>query len=97
MVGHAEVRQVFRISRFGNVAGCYVTDGRIGRNDLVRLIRDSVVIYEGRIAGLRRIKDDVREVQSGFECGINIEGYNDVKEGDIIEAYEILEIKRKLE
>jgi len=97
VVGHAEVRQVFRISRFGNVAGCYVTDGRIGRNDLVRLIRDSVVIYEGRIAGLRRIKDDVREVQSGFECGINIEGYNDVKEGDIIEAYEILEIKRKLE
>ena len=97
VVGHAEVRQVFRISRFGSIAGCYVTDGRIGRNDLVRLIRDSVVIYEGRIAGLRRVKDDVREVQSGFECGINIEGYNDVKDGDIIEAYEILEIKRKLE
>ncbi|NQT52215.1 translation initiation factor IF-2, partial [bacterium] len=96
VLGHAEVRQTFRVSRAGNVAGCYVTDGRIGRSDRLRLIRDSVVVYEGSVGSLRRIKDDVREVARNLECGIRIEGYDDVKQGDIIEAYEITEIKRTL-
>jgi len=94
--GHVEVRQVFRISRVGNVAGCYVTDGRIARSHLVRLIRESIVIYEGKMASLRRYKDDVREVLAGMECGIKIEGYDDVKEGDTIETYEVVEVKRTL-
>jgi translation initiation factor IF-2 len=94
--GHAQVRQVFRVSKVGNVAGCYVTDGRIRRNDRVRLIRDSVVVHDGTIGSLRRVKDDVREVPSNMECGINIDGYNDVKEGDVIEGYEVVEIKRTL-
>ena len=96
VLGHAEIRQVFRISRYGSVAGCYVTDGRIARNDMLRLTRDSIVIYEGKLGSLRRVKDDAREVPAGMECGINIEGYNDIKEGDIVETYEILEIKRHL-
>ena len=97
VLGHVQIRRIFRISRFGNIAGCFVLDGRVGRNDQVRLIRDSVVIYQGKLASLRREKDDVREVQSGFECGINVEGYNDIKEGDVIETYEIQEIKRTLD
>ena len=96
VLGHADVRQVFRISRYGNVAGCYVTDGRIGRNDKLRLIRDNIVIFDGRLASLRRVKEDVSEVTAGLECGINIAAYNDVKEGDRLEAYEILSIKRHL-
>jgi len=96
VVAHAVVRAVFRVSRSGSIAGCYVTDGKVGRNHLARLIRDSIVIYEGKIGSLRRFKDDVREVQAGMECGIRIEGYDDVKEGDTIEAYEIQEIKRTL-
>jgi len=96
VMGHAEVRQIFRISRFGNIAGCYLTDGVIARNHRVRLIRDGVVIHDGRMASLRREKDDVREVREGFECGINLEGYDDVKTGDRIESYVVEKIARTL-
>ncbi len=95
--GQLEIRQVFRASRFGNIAGCYVTDGVVTRTSRVRLIRDSVVIYDGTIASLRRVKDDAREVKSGYECGLKIAGYDDIKEGDIIEAYTIEEIARTLD
>ncbi len=88
VLGQAEVRQVFTIPRVGAVAGCMVTDGLMRRNARCRLVRDGVQIYEGRFASLKRFKDDVREVQSGFECGIGIEGFNDIKVGDVIEAFE---------
>jgi len=94
--GHLEIRQVFRASRIGNIAGCYVTDGIVTRQSRVRLIRDSVVIYDGQVESLRRVKSDAREVRSGFECGLKIAGYDDIKEGDVIEAYTIEEIARKL-
>jgi translation initiation factor IF-2 len=87
--GRAEVRDTFRVPRFGVVAGCYVTEGSIGRNSQVRLLRDNRVIYEGKIGSLRRFKDDVSEVKQGFECGIGLERYQDVKVGDVIEAFQI--------
>ena len=96
VAGRASVREVFKISKVGTVAGCYVTDGRIPRGARVRLIRDSVPVYDGKIAALKRFKDDVKEVQTGFECGISIEGYNDIKAGDVIEAYELKEEAAKL-
>jgi len=86
VTGQAEIRELFKISKVGTIAGCFVTDGTIERNSLVRLIRDGVVIYEGKMATLKRFKDDVKEVKKGFECGIMIERFNDLKEGDIIEA-----------
>ncbi len=97
ILGHAEVREVFSISRIGKVAGCMVTDGVIRRNARVRLLRDDVVIYEGVIGSLRRFKEDVREVREGFECGIVIEGYGDIRKGDVIEAFEVQEVARKLD
>ncbi|HEX4922739.1 MAG TPA: translation initiation factor IF-2, partial [Bdellovibrionales bacterium] len=87
-LGHAQVRNTFSIPKIGTIAGCSVTDGTITRSNLVRLIRDSRVIYEGKISSLKRFKDDVREVATGFECGIGIENYNDLKVGDVIEAFE---------
>jgi translation initiation factor IF-2 len=93
-LGEAEVRALFRASRLGVIAGSYVRDGVIRRNAQVRVVRDGAVIYETTIASLRRFKDDVREVQAGFECGILLEGFNDVKEGDVLEAYETREIER---
>lgn len=87
VTGHAEVRQLIRISRVGTVCGCYVTDGKIVRGCKVRVLRDSVVIYEGEMSSLRRFKDDVKEVATGYECGISIEKFNDEKEGDVIEAF----------
>ena len=96
ILGHAEVRKTFKVSKVGTVAGCYVTDGRITRNSLLRLTRNSIVVYEGKVGSLRHVKDDIREAANGQECGIRIAGYDDVKEGDIIEAYEIQEIKRRL-
>jgi translation initiation factor IF-2 len=90
-LGQAEVRQTFSISRLGTIAGCYVTNGAINRAATIRVIRDGVVVHEGKIASLRRFKDDVREVTEGFECGIGLERFNDVKEGDILEAFEIRE------
>ncbi len=97
ILGHAEVREVFSISKVGRVAGCMVTDGVVRRNARVRLLRDDVVVYEGAIASLRRFKEDVREVREGFECGIAIEGYNDIRKGDVIEAYEVQEVTRSLD
>lgn len=97
ITGVAEVRETFKVPKLGTIAGCRVTEGRIHRNDKVRIIRDGVVIYNGTLASLRRFKDDVREVQSGFECGIGIQGYNDIKVGDQFESYEIVETKRTLE
>jgi len=96
-LGLAEVREIFKVPKVGTVAGCYVVDGKIKRNDRVRLIRDGVVIYEGNLASLKRFKDDVREVQSGYECGMSMENYDDIKVGDQFEAFEIVETKRRLE
>ena len=95
-LGQAEVRQIFRVPRLGVIAGCYVTQGTIPRDARVRLVRDGVIVYEGKLGSLRRFKDDVREVASGYECGIGIEGYQDVKEGDIIEAFEVREVARSI-
>ena len=96
IVGHAEVRAVFKVPKVGMVAGCYVTDGKINRQNLIRIIRDNIVITESKIDSLRRFKDDAKEVLSGFECGIGVENFNDIKEGDVIEAYMMEEIKREL-
>lgn len=96
VLGAAEVRETFRIPRVGLVAGCHVVDGVIPRTARVRVVRDGVEVYEGAIGSLRRFKDDVREVREGFECGILVEGFNDVKVGDVIEAYRIEEIQRTL-
>ena len=92
-----EIRQVFKVPKIGNIAGCYVLDGKVTRNSKVRLLRDGFVIFDGGISSLKRIKDDVKEVESGYECGISLENFNDVKVGDIIEGYKIVETKRKLE
>ena len=94
VLGSAEVREIFKVPRKGNIAGSYVTEGQMTRGAKVRLLRDGIVIHDGSIDSLRRFKDDVREVNSGFECGIGIAGYNDVKEGDVIEAYEVREVAR---
>jgi len=95
-VGTAEVRAIFRASRVGTIAGSMVTDGTIRRNGKVRLVRDGTIVYDGEIASLRRVNDDVREVQAGFECGIVLQNFADVKEGDIIEAYDTRQVERKL-
>jgi translation initiation factor IF-2 len=95
-LGQAEVRQLFRVPKLGVVAGCYVTAGNIKRENQARLVRDGVVVYEGKISSLRRFKDDVKEVASGYECGIGIEGYQDIKEGDAIEAFEVREVARSI-
>jgi translation initiation factor IF-2 len=96
LLGRAEVRALFRVPRIGVVAGCYVLDGTIVRNARARVVRDGVVVYESRVGSLRRFKDDVREVAEGFECGIGIENFNDVHEGDVIEAFEVREVAREL-
>ncbi len=93
VLGHAEVRQTFRVSGVGTICGCYVKDGKIVRSASVRLVRDGIVIYEGKIDSLKRFKDDAKEVAEGFECGIGLEKYNDIKEGDVIEAYLMEEVK----
>ena len=87
IIGHAEIRQIFKASGVGTIAGCYVTDGKMQRTEKVRVVRDNIVIFEGELATLRRFKDDVKEVLSGFECGLRIDKYNDIKEGDVIEAF----------
>ena len=94
IIGNAEVRQTFKISNVGTIAGAYVLDGKLERNAGVRVLRDNVVIHDGKLASLKRFKDDAKEVTKGYECGIQIEKYNDIKEGDIIEAYILEEIKR---
>lgn len=94
ILGAAEVRQVFQVPKIGKIAGCHVSSGKIKRSAQVRLLRDGVVVWEGKIAALKRFKDDAREVAQGYECGINLDGYNDVKDADVIECYEMQEIKR---
>jgi len=97
LMGTAEVRQIFRVPKVGVVAGCYVQSGKIGRNDLAKLYREDRLIYEGKIASLRRFKEDVKEVVAGFECGIGLEGFDDVKVGDVIETYKRVETRRTLD
>ena len=94
IIGNAEVRQTFKISDVGTIAGCYVTNGKVARNAGVRVLRDNVVIHDGKLISLKRMKDDAKEVASGYECGIQIENYNDIKEGDIIEAYIMEQVKQ---
>jgi translation initiation factor IF-2 len=96
IVGTLEVRDTFKVPKFGTVAGCYVLDGKISRSNKIRLVRDGIIINEGDIGTLKRFKDDVKEVDAGYECGLNINGYNDIKVGDVIEAYKIIETKKKL-
>jgi len=100
IVGNVEIREVFKISKVGTVAGCYVTEGYIKRNSKIRLIRDGIVIYGGESGGelqaLKRFKDDVNEVRQGFECGVSMRNYNDIKVGDVLEVYEEKEVKREL-
>jgi translation initiation factor IF-2 len=96
ITGTIEVREVFKVPKVGNIAGCYVQDGKIVRSNKVRLLRDGIQVFEGGISSLKRFKDDVREVESGFECGIGLENFNDIKVGDTIEAFKIVEAKRKL-
>jgi translation initiation factor IF-2 len=96
VLGSAEVRETFKIPKVGTIAGCFVSDGTIPRTARVRVVRDGVEVYEGVIGSLKRFKDDVREVREGYECGINVEGFNDVKVGDVIEAYKIEEVQRTL-
>jgi translation initiation factor IF-2 len=96
IVGTIEVRETFKVPKLGTVAGCYVVDGKVARSNKIRLIRDGIVVFEGSIGSLKRFKDDVREVDSGYECGLNIENFNDIKVGDTIEAYKIIETKKKL-
>jgi len=97
VVGKAEVRKIFSIPKAGNIAGSFVIDGKISRKSQLRLVRDSVVLYTGKVGSLRRFKDDASEVAAGYECGLTIEGYNDLREGDIIEAFEIESIAPTLE
>lgn len=96
IVANVEIREVFKISKVGSIAGCMVLDGKINRNHDIRLIRDGVVVYSGKLASLKRFKDDVKEVSQGYECGLSIQNFNDIKVGDIVEAYEQVEVKRKL-
>ena len=94
ITGHAQVRQIFRASGLGTIAGSYVTDGKIVRGSSVRLLRDNIVVFEGQMSSLRRFKDDVREVATGYECGIMLEKFNDIKEGDVFECFIMEEIPR---
>jgi len=96
IVANLEIRETFKITKVGTIAGCMCLDGKITRSHNVRIIRDGIVVYTGKLASLKRFKDDVKEVVSGQECGLNIENFNDIKVGDIVEAYEVIEIKRKL-
>jgi translation initiation factor IF-2 len=94
VTGEAEVRKMFKFSKVGNIAGMMVTDGVVKSNSQVRVIRDGIVIYDGKVGSLQRGKDNVHEVKNGFECGMTIEGYNDIKEGDVFQTYEMVEVKR---
>jgi translation initiation factor IF-2 len=96
VLGLVEIRQVFRISKVGAVAGCYVTEGTVKRGAQVRLLRDSVVIHTGELDSLKRFKDDVREVKAGFECGLSLRNYNDIAVGDQLEVFEVVEVERSL-
>src|SRR6201987_398096 len=90
-----EIREVFNITKVGTIAGCFVLDGKVNRNTKVRIVRDGIVIHSGALGSLKRFKDDVKEVSAGYECGLNIEGFDDIKSGDIIEGYDMVEVKAK--
>jgi translation initiation factor IF-2 len=94
VLGEVEVRQTFRASRIGTIAGCMVTQGTVTRGAQVRIVRDGTIVHDGRIGTLKRFQDDVREVAQGFECGLTVDGYNDIKEGDILEVYAVREVAR---
>jgi translation initiation factor IF-2 len=96
IVGNVEIREVYKISKVGNIAGCMVVSGKILRNSMIRIIRDSIVVFTGELAALKRFKDDAKEVAKGYDCGIQIKGYNDIKQGDVIEAYQEVAVKKKL-
>ena len=96
ITGNAEIRETFKISKIGTIAGCMVTDGKIIRNSGVRVIREGVVIHTGALESLKRFKDDVKEVTKGYDCGLQIKGFNDIKEGDVVECYEEVAIKKTL-
>jgi translation initiation factor IF-2 len=96
VVCNIEIRETFKISKIGTIAGCYVLDGKINRNTKIRLIRDGIVVYSGELATLKRFKDDVKEVSAGYECGLSINNYNDIKVGDIVEGFEEVEVKKTL-
>ena len=96
ITGNLQIREVFKITKVGTVAGCIVTDGKIKRDSKVRIIRDGIVQYSGVLASLKRFKDDVKEVVSGQDCGLNIKNFNNIEEGDIIEAYTEIEVQRTL-
>jgi len=95
-LGLVEVREVYRISKVGTVAGCYVLEGVVRRGAKIRVLRDNVVIHDGELDSLKRFKDDVREVKAGFECGLSVKGFNDIEKGDQLEVYEIVEVSRTL-
>jgi translation initiation factor IF-2 len=94
LLGHAEVRQTIRVPNVGTIAGCYIKDGKITRASQIRVVRDGIVIFEDKISSLKRFKDDVREVADGYECGVGLEKFNDIKEGDILEAFIMEEVER---
>ena len=96
ITGTAEIRELFKISKIGTIAGCMVTSGKIFRNEGIRLIRDGVVVHTGELIALRRFKDDVKEVAKGYDCGMQIKNYNDIKEGDVIEGYREVAVKKKM-
>lgn len=93
IIGHAEVRMTYKVSSIGTIAGCYVKDGKVSRDAKVRVLRDNIVIHEGVVGSLQRFKDAVKEVQAGYECGMSIDKYNDIKEGDIFECFVMEEVK----
>ena len=93
VLGHAEVRNTFKVSGVGTIAGGYILDGKILRNSQVRIVRDGIIVHEGVLSSLKRFKDDVKDVAAGYECGIGIENFNDIKDGDIIESFVMEEIK----
>jgi translation initiation factor IF-2 len=96
IVANVEIRETFKISKVGTIAGCMVLDGKINRNSKIRIIRDGVVLHTGELASLKRFKDDVKEVLRGYECGLQIEKFNDIEVGDYLEVYKTEEVKRKL-
>jgi translation initiation factor IF-2 len=96
ITGTIEIREIFKISKIGTIAGCMVQDGKVYRSSSIRIIREGIVVYTGELGSLKRFKDDVKEVAKGYECGLNVEKFNDIKVGDIVEAYEQVEIKQKL-
>ena len=96
IIGSAEVRDIFKISKLGTIAGCMVTSGKITRNSGIRVIREENMIFDGKLSSLKRFKDDAKEVTKGFECGLSIENFNDIKVGDIVEGFEEKETQRKL-